>query len=321
MRKKKFHNSVWEDTPDAVIHPVRWNMFEGMKMNSADFYATRYFQMFYKIGCGRFDMKLPDTIFLPGLFSSFLRNAWALFTKIGLNEYYFGQFQSGGDLDIYGIPKTRYVTFKNGKTIERDRRNSVIVQLNSERHPEIGIINSYAHQLGELDAQIEVNLIACKTPVVVMGDEKVIKQINQQWKNIKDNDQLLTLRNGKDITSLFTTFDLKPTYYVDKLQEQKRHLIKECCNMLGVVFQDEKPERLITSEVQSLNAFVSPIRNDMLLNLNQGFDEINSMFFADSNFKVKVDLKGDVIDVREPIGISQSLGRSETNISESAQEN
>lgn len=320
MRRKNKNQIPIGDDLERVIHPVQWLPWRDKCFKNADFYAQRYFDMLYKVAAGRFDFQLPDSIYIPGAISSLIYTGWALFTKIGMNEYYFGQFESEGDIDIYGIPKTRHITFKNGVSITRNQKDSIIVFLNSERRPDADIITSYAAQLGELDAANDVNLEACKTPVVLFGDEKVISQLNKQWKTVKDNGDLLTLRKGNSIEELFSVFDLKPTYYVDKNQEQKRHLMKECCNMLGVVFQDEKPERLITSEVASLNAFMSPIRNDMLMNLNQGFDKINKMFFADSEFKVKVDLKGDVLDVGKSTDIGEPTRRGESNISEPAPE-
>lgn len=320
MRKRKKNQIPVGEDVERVIRPVQWLPWRDKCFTNADFYARRYFDMLYKVAAGRFDFQLPDSVFIPRAIASLIYSGWALFTKIGMNEYYFGRFESEGDINIYGIPKTRRITFENGKSIIRTQDDSVIVFLNSERRPDIDIISSYSAQLGELDAANDVNLEACKTPVVLFGDEKVIAQLNKQWQTVKNNGDLLTLRKGNSIEELFSVFDLKPTYYVDKNQEQKRHLMKECCNMLGVVFQDEKPERLITSEVASLNAFMSPIRNDMLMNLNQGFDNINKMFFADSEFKVKVDLKGDVLDVGKSSGVGEPIGRSESDISEPARE-
>lgn len=257
---------------------------DGFYTNSA--YASRYRNMFYKMAAGRFKMKLPKEIFLPRLLHSFIAYGWALFTEITPGRYYFGDFVGGGTLNIYNEPIVRDVVFPNGKRIRRTADNSVIVRLNSEIQPDLPIINTYAQQLGQLDEANDTNQRACHTPVIIYGDEKDIEKLQQKYNEIDGNVPYIALRGEDKFASKFSVFDLKPTYYVDKNQEQKTHLISECSTMLGIVYNVPKGERMIVDEVKTSNAHTETIRYDMWQNVSQGFENINDKFAKHSDKKL-----------------------------------
>ena len=187
-------------------------------------------------------------------------------------------FTENGGFDIHGYPLKRNVTFVNGRTAMFDENNSVIVKNNSLGIPDSNTMSSYASQLAQLDCAIDVNLRACKTPIILKGNKSQMDSIKAAYRQFDgDMPVMVNDKNSTTLKECIEVFDLKTTYRGNEYYTTKDRLMAEAFNALGFYPENDKAERLIVDEVNANNSSVNSVRYDMLKMRQQACDEFNRM--------------------------------------------
>lgn len=187
----------------------------------------------------------------------------------------------GGQLDVYGIPLDRRAYASNGYQRVCGRSDSVIIWDNMSHWCCKDKMLIYAKRLAELDATIDINCNAQRTPIIIKGSEQQQLSLKNAYKEFVGNEPVIFASNDfmEGDGSSFGVFTTGAPYVADKLYELKVNLWNEALTYLGVTnISIQKKERMIKDEVQRLQGGVMANRYSREFARQQGCEQINRMF-------------------------------------------
>lgn len=184
----------------------------------------------------------------------------------------------GGPLNIYHIPTFRHAYSANGYTRDLTDKDSVLIYNNFLHQPTILTIMMFARRLYEIERTIEVNVVAQKTPTVIVCDESERLSMENFIKRRNENELVIIGSKSLDLNNV-KVLNTSAPYVAGDLYALKRQTWQEAVNFLGVEsVNTEKKERLISFEVASNNGSVQAQRYTMLNSRRQAAKQINKMF-------------------------------------------
>ena len=187
----------------------------------------------------------------------------------------------GGQLDVYNIPLDRRAYASNGYQKVCTRDDSVIIWDNMTHWCCRDKMQIYAKRLAELDASIDINCKAQRTPILIKGSEQQQLSLKNAYMQYDGNQPVIFASNdfmdgGESSFGVFTT---GAPYVSDKLYELKVNLWNEALTYLGVSnISFQKKERMIKDEVQRLQGGVLANRYSREFARQQACEQINRMF-------------------------------------------
>lgn len=187
----------------------------------------------------------------------------------------------GSQLDVYNIPLDRRAYASNGYQRECSRENSVIIWDNMTHWCCKSKMEIYAKRLAELDAIIDINCKAQRTPVLIKGTEQQHLALQNAYMQYDGNQPVIFGSNDfmDGDGSSFGVFTTGAPYVADKLYELKVNLWNEALTYLGVAnISIQKKERMIKDEVQRLQGGVMANRYSREFARQQACAQINAMF-------------------------------------------
>ena len=173
------------------------------------------------------------------------------------------QFSANGKLDLYRNPTKRRIIADNGYTNERSKIDSVIIYNNYMRLPTAPVMEYYAMRLWDYDNIIAVNAEAQKTPILVQASEEQRLTVLNVYKEYDGNSPVIFGDKNLDLNCLKVMKTDAP-FVADKLYSLKMQLWNEALTTLGVNFNIDKKERLITDEVKDSQGATNAMRNTFL---------------------------------------------------------
>lgn len=242
----------------------------------------QYLDLFTEIAISSFDwVGLPSTVD-------------ARFIEVGLYEdkamlYFNDEVMGnlclrgilGGQLDVYNIPLDRRAYASNGYQRVCGRSDSVIIWDNMTHWCCKDKMTIYAKRLAELDATIDINCNAQRTPILIKGSEKQLLSLKNAYKEFVGNEPVIFASNDfmECDGSSFGVFTTGAPYVADKLYELKVNLWNEALTYLGVTnISIQKKERMLKDEVQRLQGGVMANRYSREFARQQACEQINRMF-------------------------------------------
>lgn len=238
-----------------------------------------YFYRLEEIAINMFEWKnLPDTVD-------------ERFLELTLCEYGMGVYFNeedignvfltvavGGPLNMYRIPKYRRAYAVNGFQRPLSDADSVLVFNNYLHQPTILTIMMFARRLYEIERTIEVNVIAQKTPTVIVCDENERLSMENFIKRRNENELVIIGSKNLDLKNI-NVLNTSAPYVAGDLYTLKRQTWNEALTFLGVSNANtEKKERLVTDEITSNLGGVEAQRYTMLNSRRQAAKQINKMF-------------------------------------------
>jgi len=223
---------------------------------------------------------------------------------------------SSGDINIYGLPTKlhcfsydfstdrKLFTGLNPLDTEKQRQakekyECILVQNNWERIPTISTIEIFAYRLYEAQRVCDVNVIAQKTPVLLIADETqriFLENLYQQYNGNQpfifgDKDQL----GDKTIKSINT----EAPFVADKINEYKKEIWNEALQYLGInSIQTEKKERLITDEANSNNELINLNLQSFLTPRQEACKQFNEKFgLTGTDKEISVKVRSDLYNI------------------------
>lgn len=187
----------------------------------------------------------------------------------------------GGQLDVYNIPLDRRAYASNGYQRECTRSDSVIIWDNMTHWCCRDKMVIYAKRLAELDATIDINCNAQRTPILIKGSEQQQLALQNAYMEYNGNQPVIFASNDfmDGDGSSFGVFTTGAPYVADKLYELKVNLWNEALTYLGVTnISIQKKERMIKDEVQRLQGGVMANRYSREFARQQACEQINRMF-------------------------------------------
>ena len=141
-----------------------------------------------------------------------------------------------------------------------NKKDVVIAKIRPDGKPLYPLAKYYANKLSSIDKAIECNMLAVRTPWILLADANNIKRINEFMRRYISDELCLTL-NPDDVNSI-QVLQTTANYIIDKLEVEKTQTLHEALDELGFDNCAETGNRAIVAEV-SINSAATQDINDM----------------------------------------------------------
>ena len=235
---------------------------------------------------------LPDTVDERLIELSLYSRGMAVYFKDDVIGDLCLQCLPAGKRDVYGVPINRkaYSPY-NHFQMNLDNTNSVIIFNNLLRKPSFEMVRMYAHRLWDIDRTIDVNVHACKTPILITCDETERQTFENLYKEYDGNAPVIKGTKALNQNN-FQVLKTDAPYLADKLYQLKTQIWNEALTKLGIAnVNTQKKERLVQDEVGVTTASAVASRLSRKKARQQGADKINQMFGT----KITVDFNPDLL--------------------------
>ena len=281
--------------------------FDGNVMNSpaerrkADITLT-YQRILTEMCANRFKWSgLPDSVDERFLELCLFRRALCVF-------YYDPSFdallacegQGQGQPNMYDNP-TQFIVYGNrmvSKTLDADE--CVPVWANSLRVPDHDVVRLYSQRLAEIDVTLDINILTQRHPFIVSVPTQERVSLMNAFRQVQEGQPVIwgtqslsqALEGG---VSLFNVgVDSKA---INDLMTTKAKVWNECLTLLGIVnVNDEKKERMVSTEAEASVGHVMAMRNIALHARQLGCEQINEAYGTN----ISVDWDMDSVDTTAP---------------------
>lgn len=163
--------------------------------------------------------------------------------------------QDTGHQNVYGDPLSYTATGFNYQKVY-DADDCVIIENNVLRLPTEPFIIHYANKITEAERTMDVNVKACKTPVVFACDDKDILTFKQIFRQVDGNTPAIFADRGLNLDSI-QAFMTGVKFMGIELMDYKKGVEGDLLTFLGQNNNPvEKKERVITDEAQANNQLI-----------------------------------------------------------------
>ena len=201
-----------------------------------------------------------------------------------------------GDLNIYGLPtklncfsydfnsiRTLYTGLNPLQTDKqreaREDYECILVQNNWERTPTIATLELFAYRLYEAQRTCDTNIIAQKTPVILVADETQRLFLENLFNQYNGNQPFIFGDKEQLGEQTLKCINTQAPFVADKLTEYKKEIWNEALEYLGInSLQTEKKERLITDEANSNNELINLNLQSFLIPRQEAAKQFNEKF-------------------------------------------
>ena len=200
--------------------------------------------------------------------------------------------------NVYMLP-TKVICYSFEYNKEKDFDDVVYIMNNNLQKPTLETLKLFAYRLYEVEATINVNLLAQKTPILIEGDTKTILTLKNVYMQYSGNTPFIFGNKQYDLSNRLSVLKTDAPYLIDKLTLHKHEIWNECLTYLGINNANtDKKERLITDEVNSNNQLINYYLNCFYKTRKQACDEINKKYGLNISIKVNDDVL-DLLDVKK----------------------
>lgn len=155
------------------------------------------------------------------------------------------------------------------------------------------IVRRYSTKLSTIDKDIDINLMNCNASMwCSVENNKQAQTVKKAYEDASMGQPLVV--TGGDFEGFQPMFkNLGQTYLVDKLQIAKRTCLNEFLTEIGIRnANQQKRERLISSEIAENNDETSAIAHIVYTNIKSAFEKINAI----SNLGLEISLNYDYMN-------------------------
>ena len=194
----------------------------------------------------------------------------------------------------YSADRNVYEGFKE----ENPNNQCVLVMNNWERIPTAYTIELFAYRLYLAQRSCDVNVMATRTPVLILGTEKQKLTMENLYNKYDGNQPFIF--GDKDIISndMLKSINTQAPYVTDKLTEYKKEIWNEFLQFIGVNTIDvEKKERLITGEANSNNEVINFNLQSYLAPRKEACKKFNELFGLEGDKAIDVRIRSDLFNV------------------------
>lgn len=134
--------------------------------------------------------------------------------------------------------------------------NSVFIKNNKMRISTAWIIDDYCTRLFEIQATIDINMHAQKTPILILcKNEKDKHTLQNIYRQYEGNRPVIYADKGRGIDEVVTVLQTNAPYVIDKLYTYKQQIEHELMTIMGIKNNEimDKKERVTLDEVNANN--------------------------------------------------------------------
>ena len=182
-----------------------------------------------------------------------------------------------GHVNVHGDP-LRYRAHGFNYQRELDADKCVIIRNNKLALPSKPFVMHYVNKLVEAERTMDVNIKACKTPVVFTCDDKDVLSFKRLWQATDGNVPAHFVDRGLNLDAI-QAFQTGAKFLGNELMDYKRSVE---CDLLTFLGQNnvavDKKERLITDEAEANDQLIDSFADLQLQARQEACEEINAMF-------------------------------------------
>ena len=197
----------------------------------------------------------------------------------------------------YSSDRTVYTGFKNEKINEDNQ--CILVMNNWNKIPTLATIELFAYRLYLAQRSIDVNIMAQRTPVLILGTEKQKLTLENLYNKYNGNQPFIF--GDKDIISndMMKAINTQAPYVTDKISEYKKEIWNEFLTFIGVNNIDvEKKERLISGESNSNNESINLNLQSYLEPRKKACKQFNDLFgLTGTDKEISVRVRSDLFNI------------------------
>lgn len=238
-----------------------------------------YMAYLSEIAMSRFTWKnLPETVDERFMEMILYSDGQAVFFKDEVMGELVLQVVPNGPLNVYRIPIRRrpYAVGYNGPVLTEN--DSVIIYNNYLRSGNAVAVSRFAERLHNLDAIIDINANAQKTPILLKGTVQQRLTLVNLYKKYDGNMPVIFGEKTLDPNGI-SVIKTDAPFVADKLYQIKSHIWDEALTYLGISsMYSEKRERLVSDEVNMARGATIASRQPGLKMRKMAAEKINKMF-------------------------------------------
>ena len=192
--------------------------------------------------------------------------------------------KDGGPQNIYGEP-TFYHAFGVGYQRRFNADDCVIIENNKLRLPTQPFVIHYVNKMAEAERTMDVNIKACKTPVIFACDDKDVLTFKRIFQQVDGNVPAIFADRGLNLDSI-QSFQTGVKFMGKDLMDYSNSVESKLLTFLGVNNSAvDKKERLITDEANANNQLISEFAELQLEARQRACAAINTMYDLDITVK------------------------------------
>lgn len=197
-----------------------------------------------------------------------------------------------GPFDVYNVPIYRTAYAANGYQNTLDNGNSILIYNNYTRTTMINVIKNYAKSLFICDRVIDINLSRQKTPNIILTTESQLLTLKNLFNQVDENAPMIFADKNAGLIEALQNIDITAPFIADKVFQLKRKIWSEAMNFIGLTANtEEKPERLVSGEIDNQNQNTYAQRFTRLAARQDGCDLINQMFGLDVTVEFRKEIE------------------------------
>ena len=212
------------------------------------------------------------------------------------------QADNGPGLNVYGDPlKYRVTGFNYNRLYDAD--DIVIIENNLLRIPTSQFVLHYVNKLAEAERTMDVNVKACKTPVVFTCDDKDILTWKRLFQQVDGNAPAVFADKGLNLDSV-QAFLTGVKFLGNELMDYKASVESDLLTFLGQNNTPvDKKERLVTSEADANNQIIQSFADLQLEARERACEAINEKWGLNVSVRRRVEpVENSVETVNKEVG-------------------
>lgn len=184
---------------------------------------------------------------------------------------------TGGQVNVYGDPTGwRVHGFNYQRYLNADE--CVIIRNNLLALPTEPFIMHYVNKITEAERTMDVNIKACKTPVIFACDDKDLLSFKRMFQQVDGNTPALFVDRGLNLDSI-QAFLTGVKFMGNELMDYKRAVESDLLTFIGQNNTPvDKKERLITNEAEANDQLIQSFADLQLEARQRACEEINARF-------------------------------------------
>lgn len=220
---------------------------------------------------------LPDGIEPRHIERLLFSKGHACFFRDPKMSYMCLEADSTGQVNVYGDPlRYRVHGFNYQRELSADK--CVIIRNNLLALPTEKFVMFYVNKITEAERTMDVNIKACKTPVVFTCDDKDVLTFKRIFQQVDGNVPAIFADRGLNLESI-QAFLTGVKFMGNEIMDYKRSVESDLLTFLGQNNTPvDKKERLITDEAEANNQLISSFAELQLQAREKACEEINAMF-------------------------------------------
>lgn len=220
---------------------------------------------------------LPDGILERHIETQLFMDGKAIFYRSPGKGYMCLKCQNSGQVNVYGDP-LGYIAHGINHQEQVRADDCIIIENNKLRLATDPFIMFYVNKLTEAERTMDVNIKACKTPVVFACDDKDVLTFKRIFQQVDGNTPAIYADRGLNMDSI-QAFQTGVKFMGKDLQDYANAVENKLLTFLGLNNTPvDKKERLITDEAQANNQLIASFADLQMEARQRAAEAINEMF-------------------------------------------